>query len=97
MPRAPLLTDEQADEAVLGLRGWRREDARLVKTFRMADFTEAVAFVGLLVEPSNAQNHHPDVAIHWNEVTLALWTHARGGLTQRDLRLARTIDAMTEE
>ena len=45
-----------------------------------------------IAEPSEAMNHHPDVAIHWNEVTLTLWTHASGGLTAKDFELARAIE-----
>lgn len=96
MPAAPLLSDEEIAERLRALRGWLRVGDTLVKTFRFDDFTEAVAFVDRLVEPANAQNHHPDVTIHWNEVTLSLWTHASGGLTERDVRLATTIDEMTE-
>ncbi len=46
----------------------------------------------IVKEPAEAMNHHPDVAIHWNEVTLTLWTHASGGLTHRDFDLARAIE-----
>lgn len=96
VPKAPLLTDEQVAEAVSTLRGWAREGDRLVKVFTFGDFAGAVAFVDRLVAPSDEQNHHPDVAIHWNQVRLSLWTHASGGITERDVRLARTIDQMTE-
>ena len=96
MPAAPLLTEEEIAKGARALRGWERRGAELVKVFRFADFGEAVAFVQRLVEPADAQNHHPDVTIHWNEVTLSLWTHASGGITARDLRLAQTIDQMTE-
>jgi len=43
-------------------------------------------------DPADEQNHHPDVAIHWNVVTLTLWTHASGGITERDFRLANAIE-----
>lgn len=97
MPKAPLLSEAELDAGLARLRGWARAAHGIAKTFRFTDFTEAVAFVEALVAPSNEQNHHPDVTIHWNEVTLTLWTHASGGLTQRDLRLAETIDHLTED
>ena len=96
MPKAPLLEDAEIAARLEHLDGWERNGDRLARTFRFADFTGAVAFVDALVEPANAQDHHPDVAIHWNEVTLTLWTHASGGITERDFRLAETIDGMTD-
>lgn len=96
MPKAPLLTDEDIARGVATLRAWRREGDALVKSFTFAGFAEAVAFVAGLVEPSDERDHHPDVLIHWNEVTLRLWTHASGGITARDLELARAIDGLTE-
>ena len=97
MPKAPLLTEEQIVQALAALRGWALEGDRLVKRIVVRDFTEAVGLVQRLVAPSDEQNHHPDVAIHWNEVTLTLWTHASGGITERDLRLAHMIDRITEQ
>jgi 4a-hydroxytetrahydrobiopterin dehydratase len=96
MPKAPLLDDAEIGERLATLRGWARTGDRLVKTLRFADFRSAVAFVNSIVAPSDEQNHHPDVSIHWNEVTLSLWTHASGGITERDFRLAATIDQMEE-
>ena len=95
MPRARLLSDEEVDAGLQSLPGWERRGDRIVKTFRFRDFREAVAFVQRLVEPSDEQDHHPDVAIHWDRVELSLWTHASGGLTGRDLRLAATIEELT--
>lgn len=97
MPAAPLLTDDEIAAELDALRGWARDGDAIVKTFTRTDFGAAVDFVASLVGSADAQNHHPDVAIHWNEVTLRLWTHASGGLTERDFRLARTIDEMTED
>jgi 4a-hydroxytetrahydrobiopterin dehydratase len=97
MPAAPLLPKDQISAGLASLRGWQRDGNAIAKTFKRRDFSEAVAFVGSLVAPADEQNHHPDVVIRWNEVTLRLWTHASGGLTERDLRLARTIDEMTED
>ena len=67
------------------------------KTLTLKDFGDVVRFLDRLVPVADEQNHHPDVAIHWNELTLTLWTHASGGLTERDFRLARAIDEMTEQ
>ena len=92
MPRAPLLSDAEIEEQLQALPGWERQGDRLLRRFRFRDFRAAVDFVARIVGHADAQNHHPDVSIHWNEVTLSLWTHASGGITARDIRLARTIE-----
>ncbi len=94
MPKAPLLSSEDVRTRLAALTGWELREDRIAKRFRFGDFGEAVEFVRSLVAPADEQNHHPDVAIHWNEVTLTLWTHASGGLTERDFRLAETIDRL---
>jgi 4a-hydroxytetrahydrobiopterin dehydratase len=97
MPKAPLLTEEQILSGLRTLRGWQRHGERLVKVMMLADFAAAVAFLARVSPIADEQNHHPDVSIRWNELTLTLWTHASGGLTARDLRLAEAIDALENE
>lgn len=53
--------------------------------------------VARIADPADAQNHHPEVAIHWNELTLSLWTHAAGDITERDVRLAASIESALAE
>lgn len=97
MPKAPLLSDEEITSALRALAGWERDGDAFVKTYRFADFRGAVDFLARVTTVADAQNHHPDVAIHWNELTLRLWTHASGGPTERDVRLARALNEMTED
>ena len=75
------------------LPGWTREGRAIVRTYRFADFRGALAFVNRVGELAERQNHHPDIAIHYREVTLTLWSHDAGGVTERDFRLAAAIDA----
>jgi 4a-hydroxytetrahydrobiopterin dehydratase len=96
VPAAPLLSAEEIEAGLRELPGWQLSEGRLVKQFRCADFTSALAFVQRVAEPAEEQNHHPDVLIQWRDVTLSLWTHAAGGITQRDLRLARAIEALEQ-
>jgi 4a-hydroxytetrahydrobiopterin dehydratase len=96
MPKAPLLTPEEAAARLETLRSWVIVGTTLTKRFEFTDFRGAVDFLDQITPVADEQNHHPDVAIHWNEVTLTLWTHASGGLTERDFRLATTIDQITE-
>ena len=70
------------------LDGWNEVDDALERTFELGDFREALAFVNKVGELAEAENHHPDIAIHYNKVTLRWWTHTAGGITDRDRELA---------
>ena len=73
--------------------GWQEVDGALQRELRFKDFVEALAFVNRVGELAEHENHHPDIAIHWNKVTLRWWTHTAGGVTDRDRELAaRTND-----
>jgi 4a-hydroxytetrahydrobiopterin dehydratase len=67
---------------------WHEVDGALERDFTFGDFAEALAFVNRVGELAEAENHHPDVAIHWNRVTLRWWTHAENAITDRDRKLA---------
>ena len=86
-----LLTQAEIDEALAALPGWACDGKTLRRTVVFADFPAAVAFVSRLVAPAEAQNHHPDISISYNRVTLSLTTHDAGGLTAKDFALARAI------
>ncbi|MGH3077252.1 MAG: 4a-hydroxytetrahydrobiopterin dehydratase [Gaiellaceae bacterium] len=68
--------------------GWEEVDDALERTFTFGDFVGALAFVNRVGELAEAENHHPDIAIHYNRVTLRWWTHTAGGITDRDRELA---------
>jgi 4a-hydroxytetrahydrobiopterin dehydratase len=74
--------------------GWRIDADAITKEFRCKGFTGAVAFAQALVEPSNAARHHPDLEIGYGRVAVRLSTHDEGGVTEKDLALARTIEAL---
>ena len=86
-------SENEIERALAGLEGWKREGEALVKTFRCASFREAVAFVGRAAELAEAAQHHPDILIRYRRVTLTLSTHDAGGITEKDLALARRIEA----
>jgi 4a-hydroxytetrahydrobiopterin dehydratase len=67
---------------------WSEVDGALQREFRFEDFVGALAFVNRVGELAEAENHHPDIAIHYNHVTLRWWTHSAGGITDRDRELA---------
>ena len=67
---------------------WSEVDGALERTFSFAGFRDALAFVNRVGELAESENHHPDIAIHYREVTLRWWTHTAGGITDRDRELA---------
>ena len=68
--------------------GWTEVDDALERTFELENFVDALAFVNRVGELAEAEGHHPDIAIHYNKVTLRWWTHTAGGITDRDRELA---------
>jgi 4a-hydroxytetrahydrobiopterin dehydratase len=69
--------------------GWNEVRGALQRGFRFADFREAMAFVNRLAEAAEEANHHPDITISWNAVTVRWWTHTKRAITDRDVELAR--------
>ncbi|HEV2369381.1 MAG TPA: 4a-hydroxytetrahydrobiopterin dehydratase [Acidimicrobiales bacterium] len=93
MPKPERLDDAAVDAAVSRL-SWQRSGDRLEKTVKKRDFAEAMSFVNAVAAAAESADHHPDIAISWNTVTLSLWTHVSGGITQADVDLAARIDAL---
>jgi 4a-hydroxytetrahydrobiopterin dehydratase len=77
--------------------GWTNDGQALVKTFERDGFDGAIAFVNAVAAVANSQNHHPDIAISWNRVTIRTWSHDVNAITARDAALARSIDALSKE
>lgn len=91
---APRLLDESEINSRLGGLDWRREGNELVKEVTRADFTAALSWVNQVGALAEQRNHHPDISISWNKVTLRLSTHSVGGLTDLDFDLAGAVDAI---
>lgn len=79
-------------QALTGLPKWTRKGNAMERLFEFDNFLQAMAFVNKIAEAAEAANHHPDIAISYNKVTLGLTSHDAGGITQRDVRMAGTID-----
>jgi 4a-hydroxytetrahydrobiopterin dehydratase len=89
-----LLTDPQIAVELETVPAWRREGSSIATVVERADFRDAVLFVGAVAYLAERANHHPDISIAWNRVTLTLSTHSAGGLTASDFNLARGISAL---
>ncbi len=88
------LTEEQIAEHLKSLAGWSFAGNAIERHFDFKNFLRAMWFVNAVGYIAEAMNHHPDITIHYNQVTLRIWTHDTGGLTERDFRLAQNIDDM---
>jgi 4a-hydroxytetrahydrobiopterin dehydratase len=73
---------------------WTETGGALERTFELASFTEAIAFVNRVAELAERENHHPDIAIAYKKVTLRWTTHSAGGITDRDRELAARSDEL---
>ena len=87
-----VLTDEEIQKALTSLSGWQRKGDAIQRVFRFPDFKAAMQFVNKVAEKAEQANHHPDIDIRYNTITMALVSHDSGGVTQRDVRMAETIN-----
>jgi 4a-hydroxytetrahydrobiopterin dehydratase len=91
----PRLTGEPLAEMLAQLApGWELAGDRLRRTYRFPDFATALAFVNRVAAVAELEQHHPDVQLGWGRVTLEIWTHAIGGLSENDFILAAKVDAL---
>lgn len=79
---------------VADLPGWRVDGAHLKRSFRFRDFSQAWGFMNRVALLAEAQDHHPEWYNVYNKVDIALTTHDAGGLSERDVKLARAIDSL---
>ncbi len=89
-----LLSEEAVARELADVPGWNREGNEIVTTAELKDFRAAMLFAAAVGYLAEQANHHPDVTIQWNRVTLTLSTHSAGGLTSADFDLARRITAL---
>ncbi|MFL5470044.1 MAG: 4a-hydroxytetrahydrobiopterin dehydratase [Gemmatimonadaceae bacterium] len=94
------MTERLSDIAIqrdLGnLTGWSRRGDVITKTFQFRNFLTGIDFVTAIAKAAEAADHHPDIDIRYTKVTCTLSTHSAGGITQKDLDMARQIDAVSE-
>ena len=89
-----LLTEDEIAARLGGVAGWQREGSSISAVVTRKDFTGAMLFTGAVAYLAEQANHHPDILIQWNKVTLTLSTHSAGGLTAADFDLAGKISAL---
>jgi len=90
----PLLSNDQITKELQSLRGWNLAGKEIKKSFELQDFVHAMRFVNSVALLAEKANHHPDIDVRWNKITLVLSTHSSGGLTEKDFSLAKEIEKL---
>ena len=97
-PGSPHLSREEIEDLLRQVDGWTVEEAeghlRLAKVFKFKGFMPGIELVNRIAPVAEADKHHPDLLVTFGAVTVWLWTHAAGGITQNDFILAAKIDRL---
>ena len=93
----PVLPDDKVRQELADLPGWELADGQISREYRLDDFRQAVALVVRIAFEAEAANHHPDLDVRYNRVRVALSTHSEGGITAKDLELARAVEALAAQ
>ncbi|RYX86090.1 4a-hydroxytetrahydrobiopterin dehydratase [bacterium] len=87
-------TPEEIDEALAEFPEWLSTDFAIHRSYSFPSFRAAIAFVNAVADLAEQHNHHPDIEIHFRDVSLSLWTHTVSGVTSRDIELAKAIETI---
>jgi 4a-hydroxytetrahydrobiopterin dehydratase len=88
------ISESEARARLTEVPGWDVGDKSLLRKLTFASFPEAVAFTVKVAFVAEAADHHPDILINYRRVTLTLWTHTEGGITEKDFALAKEINKL---
>lgn len=88
------MTESEITESLKQVPEWSEINGAIQRTFQFKDFVESMRFVNQVAEAAERTQHHPDILVRWNKVTLTVNTHDAGGITAKDFDLARQADSM---
>ena len=88
----PALTTKETNLHLTTVPDWSKRSKTICRTFKFDNFMTGIAFVRRIAKQAQKINHHPDIDIRFDKVTLTLTTHDEGGITEKDLSLARQCD-----
>ena len=88
------MTESQIGHMLKGLAGWEYKNGVVQKTFKFKNYHETMAFVNASAWISHREDHHPDLAVGYNQCRVAYSTHAVGGLSENDFICAAKIDSL---
>ena len=86
------LSLEEIQRALQGLQGWEFGENAITKEFTLKGFGSAMALVNRVAAAVEKANHQPDIVINYNRVTFTCSTHDAGGVTEKDIALAKQIE-----
>jgi len=86
------LTQQQIDEELQAHGDWAQTGESLQRTYEFANFVASMAFVNRVAGLAESMQHHPDIMVRYNKVTLTTSTHDAGGITPKDFKLIEAID-----
>ncbi len=89
-----LLTDGEIKEALGKLSGWGLQEGCLVKRFLFESYMDGIRFVEMAAVDAESRDHHPDLLVRYQDVTVFLSTHSAGGVTRLDVDSAGAIDRL---
>ncbi|MBW9206813.1 4a-hydroxytetrahydrobiopterin dehydratase [Mumia sp. zg.B17] len=92
-----LLSEAEITSALARLPAWVRDGDTIVRSVRAPSYLDGIALVDAVAAAAEIVDHHPDIMIRWRDITFTLSTHSSGGLSARDIALARQIDAIAED
>ena len=90
-----VLSQAEIQQVLKQLPGWTQNGNSIERKFQFDNFVKAMEFVNQIAEAAEAVNHHPDILISYNRVTLSLVSHDSGGVTQRDVKMAGRINELS--
>lgn len=93
---AERLSDIAIQRELGSLPGWSRRADVITKTYQFRSFLTGIEFVSAIAKAAEAADHHPDIDIRYTKIICTLSTHSAGGITQKDLDMAREIDRVQE-
>ena len=92
-----LLSQQQINDSLQQLSEWSYTGEVIEKQYNLSNFVDAIDFVNDVAELAEDANHHPDITISYNKVTIVLWTHSEGGVTQKDIDLASEVEEAADD
>ncbi|TDR93665.1 4a-hydroxytetrahydrobiopterin dehydratase [Enterovirga rhinocerotis] len=90
------LTDDAIEAALVRLPGWHRDGEAIVRIVALKGFMRPLLLANAIGHLADQADHHPELTVAWGSLTIRLWTHVAGGLTQRDFDLAERIDRIVD-
>ena len=88
----PKLSADQISKELKTLSGWEYRDNAISKRFKFKEFIDGIRFINRIAEIAEAADHHPDILINYTRITFTCSTHTDGGVTEKDIKLAKDIE-----